>query len=851
MTSPASRLTQNTDFDFPVACLDAQDFSIVPPFREFLETHGCVVVSNRQSAIAASYQIIIGSYEYVKTIFEKNGKLVDHPFVLLYDSDKTKADDLVASHSVKVAIIQAKQYSPREAERIFAYFFVGSEMVQSFTSETDAPLDALARTTQGEADIYRKNFSSSGERIDHLIQEVYGEDERARAVETSKKTKKRYTTLRKIMHNLFAFRIPWNFLITLFIVVLAPLVWYGIMVGAATLGISSSESLIRRGAIADTNRPIALASVSLTQAELTLGLYKTPLALVGQQGIIRGQERLLSLLRDVLTSETSAIYLVSESKLVGGALFSLRSDPEEHLAVELERLKNHIAVTMGTVGLAQAELGVLLSEAPFPFGLGSVRKVALEVRDRFTSLHKSLGQLTNLLTLYPVISGFDQSKTYLVIFQNSMELRPTGGFIGSVATATARDGRIGTLEIQDVYALDGQLKGHVDPPGPIAQLLGQEHWYLRDSNWDPDFRKSSERAAWFYEKESGVKPDGVIAISTPFLIDLLRVTGPVELPDINDRITADNFFGKSIFYTRADFFPGSTQKKDFLGILATAILEKITTMNGIDPTALFRAMTDALERGDILLSFSDRGAQSLVERYGWAGALPTRTLCDEENDTACFPEQIVAIEANMSVNKANYFVTRSESIDTTISPTGEVTTDVTILYQNSSPNDHPASGGGTYKTYLRFLLPQDAATEGITLNGRPIPVRSDKQRTTRTAQAPLPYAEVYTTDEGSVVGIAFVVESGDSQLLAFSFRRGKPFRLSEKGDGVYEMNIFRQPGLLGTTLTARVHYPEQWIASPETQSNAAASLVANPGEVRYNTALTKTTALRVHFITSP
>ena len=71
-------------------------------------------------------------------------------------------------------------------------------------------------------------------------------------------------------------------------------------------------------------------------------------------------------------------------------------------------------------------------------------------------------------------------------------------------------------QIQDVHVVDGQLKGHVDPPTPIKELLEQEHWYLRDSNWNPDFTISGEKAAWFYEKETGLKVDGVIAVDAAF-----------------------------------------------------------------------------------------------------------------------------------------------------------------------------------------------------------------------------------------------------------------------------------------------------------------------------------------------
>ena len=54
----------------------------------------------------------------------------------------------------------------------------------------------------------------------------------------------------------------------------------------------------------------------------------------------------------------------------------------------------------------------------------------------------------------------------------------------------------------------------------------------------------------------------------------------MELPfRYNNRIklTEENFFGKSLYYTQTNFFPGSTQKKDFLGSLSRAIITKITS----------------------------------------------------------------------------------------------------------------------------------------------------------------------------------------------------------------------------------------------------------------------------------
>lgn len=60
--------------------------------------------------------------------------------------------------------------------------------------------------------------------------------------------------------------------------------------------------------------------------------------------------------------------------------------------------------------------------------------------------------------------GSDSTKTYLVLLQNNMELRATGGFIGSFALITFENGKLIDANVFDVYSADGQLKGYVAPP---------------------------------------------------------------------------------------------------------------------------------------------------------------------------------------------------------------------------------------------------------------------------------------------------------------------------------------------------------------------------------------------------
>ena len=172
--------------------------------------------------------------------------------------------------------------------------------------------------------------------------------------------------------------------------------------------------------------------------------------------------------------------------------------------------------------------------------------------------------VSSTIDFWPDMFGFNGSKTYLVLFQNNMELRPGGGFIGSYAILNLSKGKIGSFKIYDVYDADGQLKGHVEPPYPIRRYLPSIHWYLRDSNFNVDFSKGAVASAVFLNSEMQQAVDGVIGVDLSFVKNLLSVVGPVEVADYNQTVNADNFFQVAKAHAEDNFFPGSTQKKDFL-----------------------------------------------------------------------------------------------------------------------------------------------------------------------------------------------------------------------------------------------------------------------------------------------
>ena len=193
---------------------------------------------------------------------------------------------------------------------------------------------------------------------------------------------------------------------------------------------------------------------------------------------------------------------------------------------------------------------------------------------KLPEVRAKINQVRVILPLIPSLIAQDSKKTYLLLFQNSAEIRPTGGFIGSYGLLTFEKGKLLDLDVQDIYAADGQLQGFIQPPKPIEAFLGKNTWFFRDSNWDPDFTVSAARAEWFLNKTTGRNVDGVIAVNLPAVKLLLQATGPITLADFDQQVTSDNLLSRRNTSQKLIFSPAPPRKKTFLALFPGKSLPK-------------------------------------------------------------------------------------------------------------------------------------------------------------------------------------------------------------------------------------------------------------------------------------
>jgi len=81
----------------------------------------------------------------------------------------------------------------------------------------------------------------------------------------------------------------------------------------------------------------------------------------------------------------------------------------------------------------------------------------------------------------------NQTKTFLILLQNNMELRPGGGFLGQYAILKIKNGEVISTFVEDANLLDQRIRAKIPAPYPFRRMMQIKKWKFRDSNFSPDF----------------------------------------------------------------------------------------------------------------------------------------------------------------------------------------------------------------------------------------------------------------------------------------------------------------------------------------------------------------------------
>jgi hypothetical protein len=293
---------------------------------------------------------------------------------------------------------------------------------------------------------------------------------------------------------------------------------------------------------------------------------------------------------------------------------------------------------------------------------------------------------------------------YLVLFQNDTELRPSGGFLGSFADVTIQNGYPIAMDFEtNIYKLDKAFTDviTVDPPEPLLKII--EKWAMRDSNWAADFKDAAQKVEWFYQQEGGRGVDGVIAINTRVAEDLLKLTGPIEMPEYNTTITAENFLPVVQYKVEKEYFENpenfpANEPKSILKDLAPKLLEKAMA---VDKRALYQLFDDALAEKNLLFYFRNPDLQKIAEEQNWAGRI--------RYDTA--KDYLYIVNANVGGKKSSRNIDQKVSYSV-VTKSREATLEITRTHKGTG--EWP---DGENKNFMRVLVPKGSELLFVQKNG--------------------------------------------------------------------------------------------------------------------------------------
>ena len=477
----------------------------------------------------------------------------------------------------------------------------------------------------------------------------------------------------------------------------------------------------------------------------------------------------IPILGKLYTSASSLSYIIKNASLVGSRGFDLIGEAyllSDNILQEGEyNLNKTQEEIIANISYIETRLSFIESEAKNYSNL--YKKVDFpQIKKLITNAGKVAQSLPDLL-------GAPKSKTYLVLLQNNMELRPTGGFIGSFALVSFSSGKLDEVSIQDVYSADGQLKGHIEPPQPIKKYLNQANWFLRDSNWDPNFPVSAERAEWFLDKEIDVPVDGVIAIDLNTIKDFLEVIGPIYLSDYQTSVTYDNFYEKTQSEVEENFFSGSTKKANFITALSKEMINALILNKDSNKAKLAKIVYNNLEARHIQIFLHNNLAKEALANLNWDGAFNYPNCSGN-----CFSDLLGLVEANLGVNKSNYYIERKYNMSVGLQE-GLIKKNLSVTYKNSA--NLAMGNSGVYKTYSRLVVPLSSVLEFIKIGDSSLP------------------PDVETVAGRKEIGFYFELLPGQTKTLNMSWRVAQPLDLNRAGE--YRMYVRKQAGTPGEPIS--------------------------------------------------
>ncbi|MCW2876638.1 MAG: hypothetical protein JWQ95_738 [Sphaerisporangium sp.] len=319
-----------------------------------------------------------------------------------------------------------------------------------------------------------------------------------------------------------------------------------------------------------------------------------------------------------------------------------------------------------------ARARALLADSPARTGMAALdqaRGAALYQIDR---LHGWMGGAATAAALIPPMLGNNGPRRYFLAFQTNAESRGTGGLVGAFGILKADHGRVGVTRLAANTGLDGSPRPVTDHGPAFRARYGKAAVELLSvSNLSPHYPYAAKTWTALWERQTGRRLDGAIAIDPVGLSYLLGLIGPVTLRG-GEQITATNVVDltERAAYAR---YPDPVARKRFLIAVAQAVGEALPK-SFAEPSAVLPVLKPMIQERRIQIWSRHDAEQRRLSGTALSGVLPQR------------PGPYAGLVVNNSAGgKLDYYLNRSLEYNLGPCRDGRRATRVRIRLTNDVP----------------------------------------------------------------------------------------------------------------------------------------------------------------------
>ncbi|MEW6407840.1 MAG: DUF4012 domain-containing protein [Patescibacteria group bacterium] len=463
-----------------------------------------------------------------------------------------------------------------------------------------------------------------------------------------------------------------------------------------------------------------------------------------------------------------------------------------------------------------------------------------EIKKTVPQLQESVSYFLDNLNAFLEILGHNQPKKYILFFANSHELRPSGGFLGTYGLFDVNEGRIENLKLQSPYVVSGQLKEKYKAPEPLRLI--QSKFNFHDANWFFDFPTSAKKISLLHEKAGFPTVDGIIVITSGMMPEILKIIGPISMPEYGTEITAENFFDTVQREVEIEYDKELNEPKKFIADFFPKIFERIFNLDKSEQTKILQIFLRELFGKNILIYFRDERLEKMVQDFGFGGEVKTTS-----------GDYLAVVSTNIGGGKTDHVIDQKIELQTEILPEGKVINTLTIKRShNGELRDFWTSIKNM--TFLRIYVPLGSKLisaqgfdtqffnpdilvpyeEGLI----PDPDIEAIEKTTQIHE--LSKTRIYQEGTKTVFGNWQGLEVGQSKTVVIKYELPFDVKLSSDDPALSRYNLFveRQGGTQPFSFVSELYFPQNFsIIWQYTKDKSGISVFDN--KINYETKLSQ------------